>query len=207
MKQLRGLYVQTFFTFRTISYIVFFLRPHVKYDHHWAGSQESHTCARQILVSCIPIFIKIRELFQLLMLDPKACTAILRIYCLPKTVCWKVEEAKFLINSSPAVQSHGNTNQKPAAYVLPVVWETKLHALQKHQKTAELLFPTFYSSGFRTGNGRRSILNGMIASILDLICKYYFNLSVSLSISVLNIKTFTRETFMQKHGTAILVIP
>jgi hypothetical protein len=26
---------------------------------------------------------------------------------------------KFLINSSPVVQNHGNTNQTPAAYVLP----------------------------------------------------------------------------------------
>jgi hypothetical protein len=50
--------------------------------------------------------MKIRELFQLLMLDPEARIAyllsyLLRIHCLPKTGSWKDEEAKFLINSSP----------------------------------------------------------------------------------------------------------
>jgi len=49
--------------------------PQVKYDHNAVGSQESHTCARQLLVSCIPIFMKIRELFDSLMLDPKTRTA------------------------------------------------------------------------------------------------------------------------------------
>ena len=54
-----------------------------------------------------------------------------------------------------------------------------------------ILFPIFQSSRLQTGNGRINVLNGMVASILDLLCEWNIDLSVSLSIYMQKVITFT----------------
>jgi hypothetical protein len=47
----------------------------------------------------------------------------------------------------------------------------------------------------------------MIASILDLICKWNFDFSVSLTSSIWNLMTLTRETVTPKHQNTVRVVP
>jgi len=62
--------------------------------------------------------------------------------------------------------------------------ETNLHDQQKHQKLQTYGFLYFNLRVSTQEMGETGILNGMVANTFDLICKWSFDLSVSLSVSV-----------------------